>query len=71
MDRLTKAEWRELFKALNLEVHVKNVENPISWSAKWKEIPPEIFHVEIYFGVPLKLPYDNIGSIVLNKPGAC
>jgi hypothetical protein len=35
VDQLTSAEWRELFIALNLEVHVRDRENPATWRDSW------------------------------------
>jgi len=35
MDELSNAEWRELFIALNLEVHVRDGDNPATWPEGW------------------------------------
>lgn len=68
MGRLTKDEWRELFIATNLEIHVKTADDSEPWP---KESDGMFFQgsvarkVEVHFGIPL--PTERIEDIVFNR----
>lgn len=71
IDELTKAEWRELFMALNLEIHVRTEDDPEVWPNDWLKNRPMCSmasKVEVYFGVPIEA--QQVGSIVLTAPGS-
>jgi len=70
LHELTKAEWRELFAALNLEIHVRDDANTTIWPADWdEEIPKEAVGIEICFGLPVDRNTSKVGEIMLNLPG--
>lgn len=69
IDKLTKAEWRELFIALNLEVQVRTADDPVTWPDDWWGNLPMgsvASKVKVCFGLPIKT--EQIGAIVLNAP---
>jgi len=69
LNELTNKEWRELFTALNLQVHTKDVEHPVSWPAYWDRVPREVERIEISFGLPIGEGRPQIPDIALIKPG--
>jgi DNA invertase Pin-like site-specific DNA recombinase len=69
LSELTNAEWRELFAALNLEIHARDDATITIWPADWdEEIPKEVVGLEICFGLPLERDTERVGEIMLNLP---
>jgi len=69
IDKLTKAEWRELFIALNLEVQVRMADDPEVWPDELHGIFAKgstASKVKVCFGLPIKT--EQVGTIVLNTP---
>ena len=71
LGQLTNAEWRELFIALNLEIHVRDKDNPETWTDRWSQdtqfniAPANRRDIEITFGLPLKA--EPIRDIVFTR----
>lgn len=69
---LTEAEWRELFAALNLEIHARDDAIITIWPADWENtpegIPKEVIGLEVCFGLPLERDTERVGEIMLNLP---
>lgn len=69
LSELTKVEWRELFAALNLEIHVRDGAAITVWMDDTPEgIPKEVEGLEICFGLPLSRNTERVGDIMLNLP---
>jgi hypothetical protein len=83
IDQLTSAEWREIFITLNLQVSVRDRENPDTWHQDWYQDengalvqddengqPREVQDdVEIWFGIPTNTERaDRVGEIVFGRP---
>lgn len=69
LDELTKAEWRELFIALNLQIQVKTADEPVTLPDDWlgnRPLCSMASKVEVRFGIPIKT--EQVGAIVLNAP---
>lgn len=69
IDKLSKAEWRELFMALNLEIHIRTVDDPEVWPDELHGIFAKgsaASKVKVCFGLPIKT--EQVGAIVLNAP---
>ncbi len=65
-NELSQDEWRELFTTLNLEIHVRDRDNPATWpetELKDGEGWPEM---DIRWGLPLKA--EAVGDIVFKSP---
>ena len=64
-------QWRELFTALNLEIHVRNKSDCKTWPKEWLNEGVEHFWgdwwIDIEFGI-LLVPSGKVGEIVLNTP---
>jgi len=71
LDELTKAQWRELFTALNLEIHIRDETDPRTWCDEWLKEGVEYLRgdwwIDIYFGIPL-IPTARVKEIALNAP---
>jgi hypothetical protein len=69
LHELGKAEWRELFTALKLEIHVRDDATTTIWPGDWEEeLPMEATALEICFGLPLHRNTEGVGEIMLNLP---
>jgi len=66
LNELSQAEWRELFMALNLEIHVRDRNNPATWPETELENSEELPEMDIRWGLPLKA--ERVSDIVLNSP---
>jgi len=71
LDALSYDQWRELFTALNLEIHVRDKADRETWPKEWLEEGVENlggdWWVDIEFGIAL-VPTEKVGEIVLNTP---
>jgi hypothetical protein len=70
LNRLTKAEWRELFIALNLEIHIRDSNDPNTWPDHWWEyrITPGKKITQIYIDGPSSLSGESGIEIALPTP---
>jgi hypothetical protein len=71
LDSLTKEEWRRLFRALNLEIHVRDGATITTWPEDWgHNIPKEVIGLEIYFSLQLNRDADKVADIMFKCPRA-
>lgn len=71
LDSLTKHEWRTLFRALNLEIHVRDGATTTVWPEDWgQNIPNEAIGLEICFSLPLDRDEDKVSDIMFKCPKA-
>jgi len=66
LDDLNQDEWRELFTSLNLEIHVRDKNNPASYLGAESHNGKEVPEMDIRWGLPLKA--EAVGDIVFNSP---
>lgn len=66
MHELSQDEWRELFTALNLEIHVRDRNNPATWPETESENSEELPEMDIRWGLPLKA--EAVSDIVFKSP---
>ena len=66
MHELSQDEWRELFTALNLEIHVRDRNNPATWPETESENSEELPETDIRWGLPLKA--EAVSDIVFKSP---
>ncbi|MFC1928709.1 hypothetical protein ACFLXK_03795 [Chloroflexota bacterium] len=71
LDELSYEQWRELFTALNLEIHVRDGVDRKTWPREWLGEGVENlwgdWWVAIGFGIAL-VPTEKVGEIVINTP---
>ena len=71
LDELSDEQQRELFTALNLEIHVRDKADSKTWPKEWLDEGVENYWsdwwIDIEFGIPL-VPSEKVGEIVLNIP---
>ena len=71
LDELSYEQWRELFTALNLEIHVRDEGDRETWPKEWLGEGVDNlwgdWWVDIEFGIAL-VPTEKVGEIVLNIP---
>lgn len=71
LKELNNEQWRELFTALNLEIHVRDEGDCKTWPDEWQE--EGVKHlwgdwwIDIEFGIAL-VPSEKVGEIVINTP---
>jgi len=66
MHDLSQEEWRELSTSLNLEIHVRDKNNPASYHGAESHNGQEAPEMDIRWGLPLKA--ETVGDIVFNSP---
>jgi len=83
LDDLTDDEWRQLFIALNLEIHIRDIERKSTWRGEWFEEEERQEHlrrfdiyepdtrdeIEVTIGIPMTINTGQIKDIVFE--GAC
>ncbi len=71
LDELNDEQWRELFIALNLKIHVRDEADRKTWPKEWLGEGVENlwgdWWVDIEFGIAL-VPTKKVGEIVINTP---
>ncbi len=71
LGELNDEQWRKLFIALNLEIHVRDKSDRKTWPKEWIDEGVEHFWgdwwIDIEFGIPL-VPSEKVSEIVLNTP---
>lgn len=71
LDELSYEQWRELFTALNLEIHVRDEADRKTWPKEWLGEGVEYlwsdWWVDIEFGIAL-VSSERVGEIVINTP---
>jgi DNA invertase Pin-like site-specific DNA recombinase len=82
LGELTNSEWRELFRVLNLEIHIRDKNNKESWDISWVEKAGKLVdwsgesvtdetEIDICFGIQLPLKekvVQGVGNIVFKTP---
>ncbi len=66
MNDLSQAEWRNLFIVLNMEIHVRDKNNPASWQGTESHNGEGLPEMDIRWGLPIKA--EELGDIVFNSP---
>ncbi|MFC2065697.1 hypothetical protein ACFLUO_01355 [Chloroflexota bacterium] len=71
LDELSHEQWRELFTALNLKIHVRDETDRDTWAKEWLGEGVENlwgdWWVDIEFGIAL-VPTEKVGEIVFSTP---